>query len=636
MERLDISTLKKVAPFHLLPEEVLNKLLKLMKEKQLKADQVLYEQNVSSLNELSILVSGKMEKYFLDDDGNKSYREEFLPHSTFGSMSILLNNLTAIRTTRAIKNSTIFTLPKDDFLYLCREYTDFGDFYTQQLGKRMLQSGYVSFVNTQPGPESGFQGADYTFNEKITGAVVPPDFACYLDQSIQEVANIMTHFDQEYILIKNREEEVVGFLTDKDLRIKVVASEVDPQQEVFTIMQKPVPSIHEGAYKHEAILSMFQQQRRYLGVESGQDIIGIVSLEQLLHDPTHSPFIFIQSIQRANEIEELAAAWAKVPAIVDRLIERGMRPEIVNQVISGIVDAITQRIIHRAMDKIGNPPVAFSFIATGSEGRMEQTLATDQDNAIIYDDPHPEDKEHVSAYFLELAKHINFELNQVGFDYCQHKVMAQNPKWNQPLLSWKRYFQTWIKQPTATNLQESRSFFDARSIFGDSRLLLSLKTNVFNTLEKGSTTFFQQESRGAIERKPPLTFFRGFKLTEQANKKKGLDIKSPMNSLVEMVRVYALRHEIEATNTGHRLLELKQKKVLSQEEYQELHQSYYFMMRLRLQHQTAQIRKELNADNLIPLAELTKIEQVTLKEIFRVIEKYQQQMGMAFATQLNS
>ncbi|MEM6765742.1 MAG: DUF294 nucleotidyltransferase-like domain-containing protein [Bacteroidota bacterium] len=636
MPQLDTSSLKKVAPFHLLPDEVLQKLLKLMKDKQLKSDEVLYEQNESTLQGLSLVMSGKIEKYFLDEEGHKSYREEFLPLTTFGSMSILLGTLTAIRTTRAIKPSYIYTLPTEDFLYLAREYEEFGNFFTQQLGKRMLQSGYVSFVNTQPGPESGFQGADHTFTETVSDAIIPPIFSCYQDQTIEEVASIMTHFDKEFVLIKNREEAFIGILTDRDLRMKVVASALSPQEEIAKVMEQPIPAIHEGAYKHEAILNMFQLQRRYLGVESEGEIIGTVSLEQLLHNPTQSPFIFIRSIQRANEVEELASAWLKVPAIVGRLIERGMRPEIVNQVVSGIVDAITQRIIHRAMDKVGNPPTAFVFIATGSEGRMEQTLATDQDNAIIYDDPHPEDREHVAAYFLELAKHINFELNQVGFGYCEHKAMAQNPKWNQPLLSWKKYFEGWIKQPTTTHLLESRSFFDARNIFGDPRLLQSLKTFVFNKLEGGANTYFQQEAREALIRKPPLTFFRGFKLTEQANKRKGLDIKDPMNALVELVRIYSLRHEIEATNTGKRLAELKDKKVLSQQEYQEIHQSYYFMMRLRLQHQTSQIKKELSPDNLIPLGEITKIEQVTLKEIFRVIEKFQQQMSMKFSTTLSS
>lgn len=91
------------------------------------------------------------------------------------------------------------------------------------------------------------------------------------------------------------------------------------------------------------------------------------------------------------------------------------------------------------------PPAKFVFIALGSEGRKEQTLKTDQDSAIIYEDKANEQRELVRAYFLDFATKVSDRLNDIGFVYCDGGYMASNPQWTHSLSHWKRNYKSWIE-----------------------------------------------------------------------------------------------------------------------------------------------------------------------------------------------
>lgn len=192
---------------------------------------------------------------------------------------------------------------------------------------------------------------------------------------------------------------VEGFVTDITLRDKVLAQNLSASTLVGDIMDTNLVSISKNAYLYEALLLMFQTKTRYLLVKDNEQYIGLISRNKILTAQYQGPFILIQSVKQSQYTEELAQKWKHVPDMVHRLVEKGLRSQIINQIITTINDAITLRVIENTIREIGPVPASFVFMVLGSEGRSEQTLVTDQDNAIIYEDKANEQRELVRAYF---------------------------------------------------------------------------------------------------------------------------------------------------------------------------------------------------------------------------------------------
>jgi CBS domain-containing protein len=266
----------------------------------------------------------------------------------------------------------------------------------------------------------------------------------------------------------------------------------------------------------------------------------------------------------------------------------------------------------------------------GSEGRQEQTLKTDQDNAIVYREPSPEKTEIASRYFLNFGTMACDLLNQVGYDFCTGEVMAKNQQWSQPLNQWKSYFSDWIHAAEAEDLLQASIFFDFSFGYGDASLIGELRQHLFHSL-KGWSGFFRHMTENALHFKPPLGFFRNFVVESKGRHRNAFDIKSAMTPIVDFARVYALKNNIEETNTLERLDQLRVKKVVTLQEYEELEKAYSFLMQLRFVRQiTAVMDEHGKPDNYINPKKLTHIEQTMLKEIFKRIEKFQAKMNFEF------
>lgn len=626
---------KTCKPFDLLPEEDLARLVGQVTVTEYPAETLIYRQGHSPLNELSVIYAGEVEKYFLNKNGKREFVESFEPGDTFGAISIMLNNYRAIRAVRTLSHTILLQFPRQVFLDLCKQSRPFADFFNQLFGRRMLNHGYAHHLLKKSQEIPVFDAIDIAFQQKIEDWIIEQPNVCAPVVSIREAAKSMVYYRQNYVLVKEVEGGYIGIVTDKDFWNKVIIDGIDPFGPVSLIMNSPIPVIDASTYSYEAILYMFKLNREFLLVTSGGKIKGLVSLEQLLYSQARSPFIFIRSLTLEQSLLQLQDKWRQVPGMVAGLIDRGMRPEIVNPIVSGIADAIAQNLIRQAIDELGPAPVRFAYMVLGSEGRKEQTLSTDQDNAIIFEDVAPDREAEIAEYFVRLGKKVSDSLNQVGFHYCKGDLMASNPKWTVALQTWKDYYLSWIRQPHPENVVISITFFDCRAVYGDQDLVSELKSFIFHELEQNSRLFFAQLAKTSLEIKPPLTFFGNIQLTEKPDKVRGIDFKLAMLPIVDFARIFALKQQIDLGNTGERLSSLLEKGILTEEEFTELHQSYYFLMRLRLTYQTHRLMQGDTPDNIIDLKWFSKIERVTLKEIFKVVERYQKKLHLHFVAGLS-
>jgi len=625
-----VKYLQQITPFNLLPLDVLEGVAEQLEEITYSKDKVIYQQEISKLKGVDIIVKGEYESFFYDSVQNKRLVEHHQPGFCYGGVSVLLNRRLSLRTVIAKKGTLVYFLHRKDFRALCKAYEDFFLYFTAEFGKRMQNEEFAHFFKQPAAYDQSYMAADQLYSRKIESVEYRSIVQCNGTTPIYEVARQMAAHKVSCLFVTDEQNHIIGYVTDITLRDKVIAGQKNASDEVSTVIDNPIVGIDIEAYVYEAILMMFSTKTRYLLIKKDGEYVGFLSRNKLLSEQAQSPLVFIQSVKSAVSDEELKRKWESVPHFVNQLLERGVNAQIANQVISTIADTIAQKVIEGVIEKVGPPPARFVFMVLGSEGRKEQTFKTDQDNAIIYEDKANEHREEVREYFLDFATQVSGRLNGIGIDYCTGGFMAQNPKWTHSLSHWKRNYVSWMAESLPETVINFSTFFDCRFVYGEESIMHELKAFLDEELQKPMEKLFHNMAINALQYEPPLTFFNNIR-TFTKDKREVFDIKKAMTPIVDLVRVYSLKNHVFEVNTGERMKALRKLEVFNETAYHELSQSYYFLMSMRLKKQAVQIiQDKTHPDNYIDLSTLSKIERVTLKEIFKVIGNFQTKIKMDF------
>lgn len=624
-----------IAPFSALPKAVRDQLKEQLVAISYDKPNRIYVQNHSAVEGMDIVTEGAYTGYFYDSDQRKRRVETYGPNQLFGGISFLFNRGISLQTVEVLKNTKVYRLSLEAFNELCETHPHFKDYFVLEFGRRMLDVEFADFIKgSKAYPYQGHTSADRFYAQKIASLNPRSLITCPEGIPIYQLAEKMAQEKTSCIFVTDAQKVVIGFVTDITLRDGVIAKKISADSPVMEIVERKLISIDIEAHIYEALLLMFQTQTRYILLSKHGKYVGFISRNKLLSEQTRSPLVFIQSVKQANSLAELKTKWGQIPVIVHQLLERGVKSELVNQIITAVSDTIALRVIDKVIHEIGPPPSRFVFMTLGSEGRKEQTLKTDQDNAIIYEDKANEQRERVRNYFLGFADKVSEALNTVGFSFCQGEFMAKNPKWTHSLSHWKKNYDNWMTESTQETVMKYATFFDNRAIYGDFGILDELHQYMDLQLQAPLDKFFFNMANNALQYEPPLTFFKGIR-TFNVGEKKVFNIKKAMTPIVDLIRVFALKHRIFETNTGERLKVLAEKGHFTHKEYQELKQAYYFLMGLRLDSQATQIIHErAEPTNVIEIDKLTKIERVTLVEVFKVIKNFQLKVKIEFKNSL--
>ncbi len=616
-----------VDPFSFLPEEELVEIAARLSAVQYPKNKVLFIQGRTRIGHLYILHKGSAERYY-EEAGKKTMLSVLGEGDSYGGISILLNDGISVRTLQVKDNSYFYLLPKDVFLDICKRYPDFSEFYTDIFGKRMLEKSYAAIIAKTAQP--GVEGLQF-FNQPISTLYTKKPIFGHVDLSIRDAANLMVEYKISSLFIKDDDGKCVGVLTEKDLTRKVIVFAWDVDRPVSEIMTSPVHAISGQALIFEALMMMMTEGIRHLAiVGSNEDIVGIISNRDILAAHGQSPVFLLRELANADSMEEIIDCHNKLPQQVRTLINGGAQAKNLTRFITTLSDTILKKLIEFTLNELGPPPAKFVFMILGSEGRNEQTLKTDQDNAIVFEDVPEGELEKTMAYFLTFGEKVCGLLDDAGYAFCNGNVMAKNPKWCQPLSQWKSYFSGWIHAAGAKDLLQATIFFDFRCGYGDTGLINSLREFLFETLD-GWSGFFTPFSENALRLRPPIGFFRNFLVATKGKHKDTFDIKSAMTPIVDFARIYALKTRIAETNTLERLEQLRIKQVLKQPQYEELEKAYSFLLQIRFVRQvTAIMGEKSKPDNRINPKKLTRIEQKMLKEIFTRVEKFQTRLEVDF------
>jgi CBS domain-containing protein len=273
------------------------------------------------------------------------------------------------------------------------------------------------------------------------------------------------------------------------------------------------------------------------------------------------------------------------------------------------------------------PPVAFSWMSIGSQGRKEQLLFTDQDNAIVFQDVQKENYPETHAYFLELAKLVTKSLNKIGFEYCEADMMASNIEWCKSITEWKLQFENWILNPDEKAILLASIFFDYNCVYGDETLVDELSNSIYKTLSKTSL-FFKFLGRDALKNPPPLGFFKQFLVEESGEQKDLFNIKSrALMPLIDAARLLILSNNVKGiNNTSERFQKLAE----IEPNNKELYESCAYAFKALLKFKTKQGLLHNNSGKFIELETLTKEEKLKLRRCFKPIQEIQETLKMRF------
>lgn len=371
---------------------------------------------------------------------------------------------------------------------------------------------------------------------------------CPPGASVRDAARAMGDRGVGSIVVVDGGGRPLGILTDSDLRVRVVAAGVDVDAtRVEEVMSAPVRCVPEGLRLVELVTEMIGRRVHHLVVTADgtadAEVIGVLSERDVLYAQGANPTVILHGLRRARRPRRIRDLRDRAETLLAAYLDAEVQMGFVCRLLSEVNDVLVRRCLQLAVRELaaeGRPApegVPWAWLALGSEGREEQLLRTDQDNAIVYGDP-PEDRAaEVAAWFLELGGRVVDRLEGAGFARCPGDVMASNPYWNQPLSSWRSRFARWVSVPDPKALMDATIAFDFRPVAGDPALGEALRDHVLS-LVAGEPLFLARLAQLATRNPSPQGWF-GRLRTERGGEHAGtFDLKArAMAPLADAARV---------------------------------------------------------------------------------------------------
>ncbi len=515
---------------------------------------------------------------------------------------------------QVLEDGLVYQLNEITFRELRALDSDFDRFFNLAYAKRLRKAVSPRDIN-------------HYSSQKLTQLMTANPICLSTQATIQQAAEKMTKARVSSLLVVE-EGTLKGILTDRDLRVRVLAAGADGQSSVAEMMTAKPVTIEPQAYVFEAVLLMSQNNIHHLPVlDENGELPGIISSTDILKAQKSDPVLLIGDINRQADIAGLQRVSRDTPELLRNLMAEDVRAEEVGRIATTITDALTRQLIRQAIDRLGEPPVAFAWLAFGSQGRCEQTAATDQDNGLLLaDDAKPEH----DSYFQALASHVCDGLNACGYEYCPGDIMATTDRWRQPLAIWKDYFLQWILEPSPKALMHASIFFDLRAIAGDLDLARELQQTILNA-SRDNSIFLAAMAQNALSHTPPLGFFRQFVLEHDGEQAKTLDMKlRGVVPIIDIARLYALATGSEEVNTPKRLQAVVAGGGLTLRDSRELRDAYEYIGHLRLKNQAQLLARGEAASNHMPPDSMSDLVRHQLRDAFNLVIQAQSALQLKF------
>lgn len=530
---------------------------------------------------------------------------------------------------RAYEESILYAIPINIFRPYALENRAIGNFLIESFASNTLHPYSKSHSGKLYGEESLesdiklFDLQPVKYSKKL--------ISCSATTTAKEIAEIMTKKNVGAILVVD-DTLPIGIITDKDLRNKIVTGKYPITATAGEIMTAPVVTYPKKLTITQAQMAMMKSNISHLCITkdgtTNSKAVGILSKHDVMVSLGNNPAVLIKAIKRAKKPKHLKPIRIQIMQLLQGYIDQNIPITLTSKIITELNDACIKQVITIALTKMETPPpVKFSWLAMGSQGRSEQLLQTDQDNALIYEDVPEELEAETKKYFLELAVIINKGLFDIGYDYCPAEMMASNPKWCLSLSQWKNMIYHWITNTGKNEVLLSFIFFDFSLSYGDSELANMLSEFIFENV-KANPIFYVHLVSGALQSPSPTGFFRQFLLEQDGAYKDFFNIKNrALMPLADAARVLILYHSVKSiSNTAERFEKLAQLEPDNSDLYLACAYAYKVLLKFR----TKQGLLHNDSGQYIALESLSKSEKIKLKSTFKTIKELQEIITIRF------
>lgn len=625
--------LKQYPPFTFMENEDLKSLSSKVEVVFLQENNVLFNENDPPHDFVYVVRQGMLQLTF----GEKDELMDVCDEGDIFGVRAMLSNTPYVASAKAAEESLLYAVPIDQFMKIMQKTNDVSLFFASGFA-----SGAAVVRSTIAESNSArlkFKKREDPFNtlfeiQKIHGlkSLITAQF----DDSIRDVAMIMTDRSIGSIIICDKDSKPLGIVTESDFKKKVATGEFEVNTRIGDIMTSPVQCVKDSTSISDILILMIKSNIRHLCVtETGNDdskAIGVISERDILMNQENNPAIILKQINSSDSIESLKNLRAKANTKLRDYLEKDVSIDFIAKIISEVNDACIRKIIQLAenemIDDLGFIPTEkYAWLALGSEGREEQLLMTDQDNALLFDNTKDE---KVISWFRKFAEIVNNGLITIGFASCPAEIMAKNPKWCQSLENWKKYFSDWIRNPDPQRLMHATIFFDFRVIFGHQPFEDELRKHIFMESEKDQI-YLNHLANNATMNLPPLSFFRNFIVEKNGEHENEFDIKArAMMPIADAARVLCIKNKYEGSpSTLERYKGLSQLNPKKKELFNECLMAYELLMRFRA---LSGLKKD-DSGRYISLSELNKIERNMLRNIFSTVNDLQDYLKSEFQLQ---
>ncbi len=589
--------IESIHPFELLSTNELDNLMAKIDIAYYPTDTLLMSKNLCSIA-FYIIIKGSVNE-FIDDEIHNVYTSE----DSFDADALIYNKC---ESKFVVDEDLIcYEIIKDDFLLLMQNKKVQSYFLQDFVSKHQHLKEYDSASELTP-----------FLIAKVSDIFLHSVCVVDEDKSIYDSLVKQRDLKAKIIIVKSGLKHLV--VTDTDLRDKVLLGDVDIKDSIKELATSNIICIDIHDFLFNALLMMTQNNIKRLVVKDGEEIIGILEqIDLLSFFANHSHLIAVQ-IDKADTIEDLKNLQGDLRNLIITLKTKGVKVRYITKLVSTLNLKIYKKVFRMCVSEDLQDKCA--LIVMGSEGREEQSVKTDQDNALII-----KDGVDVELFIKPMLK-LNQYLLSIGFPKCSGNVMVSNEFWRRDVHSFKNLIDSWTQNMDDQSVQNLSIFLDAKLVAGEETLLEELRAYLCKNFYNRDD-ILAHIAKAVLNFKTPLSLFSGFVLEKEHSNK--LDLKKGgVFALVHGVRTLSLQYEIKSTNTIERIKELNNLGVIDKNFATELIESFDSLSAIRLQAMLNS--KDISKSNYINPKSLEKNQRDLLKDSFKIINKFKKFMSFHF------
>jgi len=523
--------------------------------------------------------------------------------NSFGERGLARDGI-AVTTAVAQTDATLLMLPKADFDQLAQSEPAVARFFDRTRSHDAQETNLAT--------------------SRVSDLMTHDPATIASDATVQQAAQLMAEKRISSVCVIDDGDTLAGIVTVRDISGKIVGGGRSYDTVLADVMTTYPITLAPSAIGSDVLHTMMERHIGHVPIVDAGKLVGIVTQTDLTRFQAVSSAELVSKLARADTAEEMAEVTAEIPRLLVQLVATGNRHEVVTRLITDIADTATRRLLALGEEKLGPAPVPYLWLACGSQGRQEQTGVSDQDNCLMLSDDVTDDQ---MGYFKALAEFVCDGLNTCGYVFCPGEMMANTPRWCQPVRVWREYFRGWIAKPDPMAQMLASVMFDLRPIGGDASLFDGLQAETLAAASRNSI-FVAHMVSNSLKHAPPLGLIRGFATVRSGEHRNTLDMKhNGVVPVVDLGRVYALQGRLTVANTRARIEAAGTAGVLSSTGTRDLLDAYDLIAETRLDHQCRQIKSGDAPDNFMAPAALSDFERSHLRDAFVVVKSLQSAVG---------